>query len=156
MEKKGVFPVFKNKFNIKINDKPTPIAEMESFSVSIDGKVEEWSPFEAEGWMNRLVTGKSLTIGLKGKRCVGDEGNDYIHGLAFKTGQDCNVDFEWEFPSGSKLEMNAVVNVTNPGGGDSTGVDGLEFDVMSNGKPVFTPAGEAQNIAADEPDKEAE
>ena len=33
-----------------------------------------------------------------------------------------------------------MVNVTNPGGGDSVSVDGLEFDVMSSGKPTFTPA----------------
>lgn len=141
MSKTGVFPVFENKFKVKVNSTLTPIAEMESFSVSIDGKVEEWSPFSEEGWTKRLVTGKSLTIGLKGKRCVGDAGNDYIAGLAFKTGQDCNSEFEWEFPSGAKLVIPCVISVTNPGGGESTNVDGLEFDVMSNGKPTFTPAG---------------
>ena len=31
-------------------------------------------------------------------------------------------------------------SVTNPGGGESRNVAGLEFDVMSNGKPTFTPA----------------
>lgn len=133
-----VFPVFKNKFKVKADSELVPIAEIESFSVSIDGKIEEWSPFEEEGWTKRLVTGKSLTIGLKGKRCVGDPGNDYIHGLAFKTGLDCNSEFEWEFPSGASLKFPCVINITNPGGGDSTAVDGLEFDVMSNGKPQFT------------------
>ena len=34
------------------------IAEMENFSVSIDGNVEEWSPMEQEGWLKRMVTGK--------------------------------------------------------------------------------------------------
>lgn len=140
MSKTGVFPVFENKFKVKIASDLKTIAEMESFSVAIDGKVEEWSPFEEEGWTKHLVTGKSLTISLKGKRCVGDAGNDYIAGLAFKTGQDCNGEFEWEFPSGAKLEIPCVISVTNPGGGESTNVDGLEFDVMSNGKPAFTPA----------------
>lgn len=141
MSKTGVFPVFNNKFKIGATaEEVHPIAEIESFSVAIDGKVEDWSPFEAEGWTKRLMTGKSLTIALKGKRCVGDIGNDYIAGLAFKTGQDCNGAFEWEFPSGAKLTMACVVNVTNPGGGESNAVDGLECDVMSNGKPAFTPA----------------
>lgn len=140
-EKTGVFPVFNNKFKIGATaDAVKTIAEMESFSITIDGKVEEWSPFEAEGWTKRLMTGKSITIAIKGKRCVGDAGNDDIANCAFKTGQDCNRAFEWEFPSGAKLTMDAVVNVTNVGGGESTGVDGLEFDVMSNGKPTFTPA----------------
>lgn len=139
--KTGVFPVFNNKFKIGATaDAVKNIAEMESFSITIDGKVEEWSPFEAEGWTKRLMTGKSIIIAIKGKRCVGDAGNDDIANCAFKTGQDCNRAFEWEFPSGAKLTMDAVVNVTNVGGGDSTGVDGLEFDVMSNGKPTFTPA----------------
>lgn len=140
MSKTGVFPVFENKFKVKIESTLKTIAEMESFSVAIDGKVEEWSPFEEEGWTKRLLTGKSLTISLKGKRCVGDAGNDYIAELAFKTGQDCNGEFEWEFPSGAKLEIPCVISVTNPGGGETTNVDGLEFDVMSNGKPTFTPA----------------
>ena len=140
-EKTGVFPVFNNKFKIGATaEAVNTIAEMESFSVAIDGKVEEWSPFEEEGWTKRLVTGKSITISLKGKRCVGDTGNDYVAHMAFKTGQDCNGAFEWEFPSGAKLTLNCVVSVTNVGGGESTGIDGLECDVMSNGKPSFTPA----------------
>lgn len=143
MPRTGVFPVFENKFAIKTTPdaaSATNIAEMENFSVAIDGKIEEWSPFDQEGWTKRLVTGKSIAISLKGKRCAGDAGNDYIHGMAFKTGADCNSEFEWTFPSGGKLTFNCVVNVTNPGGGDSTQVDGLEFDVMSDGKPTYTPA----------------
>lgn len=135
-----VYPVFNNKFKIKIGSELTTIAEVESFSVSIDGNTEEWKPFEDEGWTKRLVTGKSLTISIKGKRCVGDPGNDHIAGLAFKTGVDCNSEMEWEMPSGAKLAIPCVISVTNPGGGDSTAVDGLEFDALSNGKPTFTPA----------------
>ncbi len=139
----GVYPVYNNKFKIKIGEALTTIAEVESFSVSIDGKIEEWKPFEDEGWTKRLVTGKSLTISIKGKRCIGDAGNDYVAGLAFKTGTYCNQEMEWEMPSGAKLTIPCVISVTNPGGGDSTGVDGLEFDVMSSGKPTFTPAAKA-------------
>lgn len=145
MSKTGVFPVYENKFKVKIASALTEIAEMESFSVAIDGKVEEWSPFSEQGWTKRLMTGKSITVSLKGKRCIGDAGNDYIAGLAFKTGQECNGEFEWEFPSGAKLDIPCVISVTNAGGGESTGVDGLEFEVMSNGKPTFTPA--TQTIA---------
>lgn len=64
---------------------------MESFSVSIDGNVEEWSPYDARGWNNRLVTGKGLTISVSGKRNVGDPGNDYIESIALKIGRDCNT-----------------------------------------------------------------
>lgn len=143
----GVYPVFENKFKIGTNgrastspDEMKAIAEMETFSVAIDGNTEEWSPMEAEGWLRRMVTGKALTITLSGKRCIGDEGNDYVADNTWGTGTTCESKFEWEFPSGAKLAFDCVLSVTNPGSGDSRNVAGLEFDVMSDGKPTYTPA----------------
>lgn len=132
----GVFPVFDIQF--KVNK--LPIAEMETFSMSIDGNVEEWTPMDTKGWMKRLMTGKGFSISLNGKRCVGDPGNDYVAGLAWKTGRDCSTDCEIVFPSGDTLAFDAVVNVTACEGGDSTNVSILEFELMSNGKPTLTPA----------------
>ena len=43
---------------------------MTSFSVSIDGSVQEWTPMDAEGWMKRMTTGKALTVSLSGKLCL--------------------------------------------------------------------------------------
>ncbi|WP_369525712.1 phage tail tube protein, partial [Thomasclavelia cocleata] len=66
-------------------------------------------------------------------------GNDMVAGLISKNGRDVEKPFTWIFPDGSKIEFaNAVINVTNVGAGDSTGVAPLEFEVMSNGKPTFT------------------
>ncbi len=48
--------------------------------------------------------------------------------------------FEWEMVSGAKMKFDCVVNVTTPGGGDSTALDTLEFEVTCYGKPLFTPA----------------
>ena len=145
--KTGVYPVYENQFKIdkaggdgSTADNLVGIADMENFSVSIDGNVEEWKPFEAEGWTRRLMTGKSITISISGKRNVGDAGNDYIEGLAMKTGEEATTTLIWTFPSGAKLVIKGVVNVTELGGGDSTGVAPLAFDFMSDGKPTFTPA----------------
>lgn len=138
--KTGVYPCYENQFKIKVGSADAVIADMETFSVSIDGNVEEWKPYEAEGWVRRLVTGKSITISISGKRNVGDTGNDYIAGLALKTGSDATTTLTWTFPDGSKLVIVGVVNVTEWGGGDSTAVAPLAFDIMSDGKPVFTPA----------------
>lgn len=146
MAKTGVYPVFENKFKIGTNGRTSEdgdmatIAEMESFSVAIDGNVEEWSPMDMEGWLRRMVTGKALTISLSGKRNIGDAGNDYVADSAWDTGATCESKFEWEFPSGAKLAFDCVISVSNPGGGDSRNVAGLEFDVMSDGKPTYTPA----------------
>ena len=46
---------------------------METFTVAIDNGVEEWTPMDTEGWRKRLLTAKSITITLNGKRCIGDE-----------------------------------------------------------------------------------
>ena len=143
----GVYPVYENQFKIdktggdgSTDANLVSIADMENFSVAIDGNVEEWKPFDAEGWTRRLVTGKSITISISGKRNVGDEGNDYVEGLALKTGADASTTLIWNFPSGASLKIPGVVSVTEWGGGDSTAVAPLAFDFMSDGKPTYTPA----------------
>lgn len=145
----GVYPCYKNQFAVDITggngeteSNLKSIADMESFSVSIDGNVEEWSPYDTEGWARRMVTGKSLTISVSGKRNVGDSGNDYIESIAVKTGSECDTTVVWNFPSGAKLVIPCVVNVTEWSAGDSKTVAPLAFDVMSNGKPTFTSATE--------------
>ena len=93
---------------------------------------------DMKGWKRRLMTAKALGITLNGKRNVGDDGNDYVAGFAFKTGQDAETKFEWTMPDGTKIEMDVIVNVTNIFGGDSTNVGALEVEVLSNGKPTVT------------------
>lgn len=143
----GVFPVFNIAFKIGTKGRasvtPTDfvvIKDMETFGISIDGSVEEWTPMDTEGWVRRLMTGKGFSISLNGKRNVGDPGNDYIADTAWKSGLDCSSKAEVTFPDGSKLAYDCIVNVTTPNGGDSTNVSTLEFELMSDGKPTFTPA----------------
>ncbi len=140
----GVFPCYKNQFKVAAagsTDADKTIANSEEFGVSFDNGVEEWNAFEQEGWKSRLMTAKSVTISVKAKRTLGDPGNDLIAGLAYKNGRCCEVDFKWTFPDGSTvLFSNAVISVTANGSGGSTNVAPLEFEVMSNGKPIYTPA----------------
>ena len=145
----GTYPCYKNQFAVDITggngeteSNLKSIADMESFSMSIDGNVEEWSPYDTEGWARKMVTGKSLTISVSGKRNVGDAGNDYIESIAVKVGRECDTTVVWNFPSGAKLVIPCVVNVTEWSAGDTKTVAPLAFDVMSNGKPTFTPATE--------------
>ena len=142
----SVFPVYNNLFKIQttpaIIDPATPavmstIADMETFSVSIDNGIEEWNPMESEGWTKRLLTSKSMTIGLNGKRNRGDTGNDYVAGLALLAGASVESVFEWTFPTGTKVTFPCIVNVSTLGG-DSTAVDALEFEILTNGKPTVS------------------
>lgn len=143
--KTGVYPCYENQFKVDTSGTGASssfvtIADMESFSVSIDGNVEEWKPFDQAGWTRRLATGKSITISVSGKRNVGDTGNDFIAGLALKTGAEATTTIEWSLPSGAKLTIKGVVNVTEWGAGESTAVAPLAFDLMSDGKPTYTEA----------------
>lgn len=137
----GVFPCYENQFKVKVESTYVTIADCETFEVAFDNNVEEWTPFESEGWVRRLMTGKGVTITVSGKRNVGDAGNNYIAGLAFENGRDAEVDFQWTFKDGTIVEFTgAPINVTALGSGDSTAVAPLEFEVLSNGKPTVTPA----------------
>ena len=138
--KTGVYPCYENQFQVgAAKQGATSIADMETFSVKFDYGVEEWYPFDTEGWVRRLATAKSITISVSGKRNVGDTGNDYVSGKAFKNGRDVEGYFGWTFPDGTVISWDeAVYNITNTGAGKSTEVGPLEFDVMSNGKPTVT------------------
>lgn len=146
-EVKGkVYPVHNNTFKFGTKglesqsaDMVTP-ADLENFAPTIDGTTQEWYAMDAGGWAKSAMTGKKLSFAFKGKRTFGDTGNDYIAGLAWKFGQDVMTKFEWTMPSGAKLACDVVVNVTTPGGGDSTAIDALEFEVTCYGKPTFTQA----------------
>lgn len=142
----GVFPVYNLKFKIGTKGKTSTasdmviIADLESFSISIDGTVEEWTPMDTSGWARALMTGKKFSVSLNGKRNVGDPGNDYVANIAWKDGLDCSTKGEIEFPDGAKLAFDCIINVKNVGGGDSTNVAPLEFDLQGDGKPTYTPS----------------
>lgn len=137
----NVFPVSENKFKVgATKESATVVADLETFSVSFSNGVETWTPMDTEGWQRALMTAKAVTITLSGKRNIGDTGNDFVAGKAFKNGHDAEASFEWIMPDGTSISWdNAVFDVKNCGGGDSTNVGALEFDVISNGKPTVTP-----------------
>lgn len=142
----GVYPVFNNVFKIGTKGRASAaedmktIADCETFSLSMDNNVEEWTPMTTEGWIRRMQTGKGFSISVSGKRNVGDDGNDYVASKLFSTGQAVETKFEWEFADGTTVSFNCIISVSNAGTGDSTNVAPLEFEVMSDGAPVVTPA----------------
>lgn len=138
----GVFPCYENQFKVNTSASSTPswsaIADCETFEVAFDNGVEEWTPFESEGWVRRLMTAKNVTITVTGKRNVGDTGNNFIAGLAFKNGREAEADIQWTFKDGTVVTFTgSPINVTALGSGDSTAVAPLEFEILSNGKPTI-------------------
>ncbi len=140
----GVMPVYDLDFAIGTKGETSAendmksIADMENFSMSITSDSQEWYPMDAKGWRRLLVTAKAITISLSGKRNYGDDGNDYVASLALKNGRSCCSKLKLTFPNEDTLEMKCVLKVTNWVGGASTDVQPLEFDLESDGEPIFT------------------
>lgn len=116
----------------------TTVKDAEGLDISIDGGVEEWDAMDQKGWKRRLMTAKSISITMGGKRNYGDPGNDYIAGLALKMGQDVNTAMKITFPNGDVMYIPVVINVTNLGG-NSTAIEQLSWEAQSDGKPEYVP-----------------
>jgi hypothetical protein len=117
-----------------------PIVDVEGLKLAIDGKMVDWSPMDQEGWARHLVTGKKASLSLTGKRNVGDAGNDYIAGTGFGVGSACESKIEITLPdTEGVLTGNVVIDVKTPFGGESGDASLLDFDIIFDGKPTFTP-----------------
>ena len=137
----GQFPVSALDIKVKAGaDNLVTIADLESAGITLDTNVETWYSITDDGWQNAMATAKAMTMDFSGKRTIGDTGNDYIAGLAFKNGQEVETDFEISFPNGDKLTFTGVVAVTDFLGGDATNVAPLSFTVTCKGKPTYTTA----------------
>lgn len=142
----GVFPVNVNQFEINtgLADSETwvTVAELEEINVSIENNTETWKSFAGEGWDSALVTGKSAKIDVKGKRCVGDAGNDFIAEKLLANGQDAYISARIKIADGKVLTWDKMAcAVANAGtGGKATDVGALEATLTGHGKPVLTTA----------------
>lgn len=139
----GVFPVNALKIEIgtaKTTDEWTyaEIADMESANITVDTGVEEWNSITEGGWRKALATAKSLSMSMSGKRNLGDKGNDYVASMWNKNGQECNSSCKITLPNDDTLVFDCVVQVTSFLGSDATAVAPLEFELLSNGEPVYT------------------
>ncbi|MBP3328726.1 MAG: hypothetical protein J6L91_07450 [Clostridia bacterium] len=141
----GVFPVYDITFEIDTSGGATTpvwvtVADMESAGLSIDTTVETWNSLTEGGWQRALATAKAFTLSMSGKRSIGDAGNDYVASKTYANGRECDSKMRMTFPNGDTFEGGVVISVTENGGGDSTNVAPLAFDLISNGKPKYTPA----------------
>ena len=140
----GVFPVHAGSFEVDTSETPhtTPVwskvAELEEVTVEVDNNTETWNSFAEGGWESALVTGKSTKIEIKGKRCIGDAGNDLIASKLLCTGQDAYIKCRLVHPDGSTLTWDkAACAVKNNGaGGKATDVGALEAEITGHGKPT--------------------
>lgn len=140
----GVFPVHAGSFEVDTSKSKetspvwSKVAELEEVNVEIDNTTETWSSYSEGGWQSALVTGKATKISLKGKRCIGDAGNDLIAGKLLLSGQDAYVKARITHPDGTTLtwEKMACGVKNNGAGGKATDVGALEAELIGHGKPT--------------------
>lgn len=135
----GVFPVHAGNFEVKTTeDTWATVAELEEVNVEVENTTETWNSFAAGGWQSALVTGKAAKISLKGKRCIGDAGNDLIASKLLQTGQDAYISARLTHPDGTTLTWAQMAcGVKNNGaGGKATDVGALEAELIGHGKPT--------------------
>ena len=138
---KGVYPVHAGSFEVNTSKTEeaawSKIAELEEVNVEVENNTETWNSFAAGGWQSALVTGKAAKIILKGKRCIGDAGNDLIASKMLLTGQDAYVNARVIHPDGTTLEwaQMACAVKNNGAGGKATDVGALEAELTAHGAP---------------------
>ena len=138
---KGVYPVHVGSFEVTTSKTEEPawskIAELEEANIEVENTTETWNSFSEGGWQSALVTGKAAKITLKGKRCIGDAGNDLIASKMLLTGQDAYVNARVIHPDGTTLEwaQMACAVKNNGAGGKATDVGALEAELTAHGAP---------------------
>ena len=141
----GVFPVNVNEFEINVGtseEQWVTIAELEECTVPIYSNIETGKSFTSCGCEIAFGTGKSSKVDIKGKRCVGDSGNDFIAGKLLAIGQDAYVPARITIADGKVLTWQKMAcAVGNAGtGGSATDVGALEATLTGHGKPTLTDA----------------
>ena len=138
---KGVYPVHVGSFEVNTSKTEEPawskIAELEEVNIEVENTTETWNSFSEGGWQSAPVTGKAAKITLKGKRCIGDAGNDLIASKMLLTGQDAYVNARVIHPDGTTLEwaQMACAVKNNGAGGKATDVGALEAELTAHGAP---------------------
>ena len=138
---KGVYPVHVGSFEVNTSKTEeaawSKIAELEEVNIEVENTTETWNSFSEGGWQSALVTGKAAKITLKGKRCIGDAGNDLIASKMLLTGQDAYVNARVIHPDGTTLEwaQMACAVKNNGAGGKATDVGALEAELTAHGAP---------------------
>ena len=138
---KGVYPVHVGSFEVNTSKTEeaawSKIAELEEVNIEVENTTETWNSFSKGGWQSALVTGKAAKITLKGKRCIGDAGNDLIASKMLLTGQDAYVNARVIHPDGTTLEwaQMACAVKNNGAGGKATDVGALEAELTAHGAP---------------------
>lgn len=104
-------------------------------------ETEDTFYYDGGGSATTDVTGFKMSYSFEGHRKYGDSAQDFIMGLANKTGPDRKVDtFTVTEPNGDKWAGPATISDIKLPGGDANSKGEIEFMISYDGAPTFTKA----------------
>lgn len=89
-----------------------------------------------KGFQETDVTGKKISIAVKGYRVVGDPAQDFIASLFLKMGDTCRTLVRWTDQSGHVIIANCTITKVVTMGGNANAYQTFSFSIELNGKPV--------------------
>lgn len=104
--------------------------------MSIEGTLQEYFT-TLNGYNSADKTAIKLSFSISGKRVVGNKGNDYIARTAWYIGKKAKTLFNYTFDDGMVMSGRLVVNVSKNSGGAAEDDNGLEADLVIDGKPTI-------------------
>ena len=148
MSKKTNFASGEGKVEISLDGGTTwaELKDVTNFGISVDTSDETWTPFSGGGFQKAYATSKSLSVSVEKNLNASEVVDQEILSLAFVSDVS-NHNFatvKFEFPliddtntTPATLEITGPIIIGDVVSGASTDMSMLNFEIHSNGKPVY-------------------
>lgn len=122
------------------------VVDATSFSITIDGKTESWTPFNGDGWTKNYMVSKGMKISIDKKYQPTNDLDKKLVELALtKSAYDHNnMKLRFTLPkfleasqTAAQLVMDVVVNVKEVLSKGSEDIAPLSIECDVNGKPTY-------------------
>lgn len=127
--------------NAKWVDLAQGISSITPTSNDTTTKASYWND---KGFQEMDVTGKDISIAVKGVRVVNDPAQDFISSLFLKMGDQCRTLLRWTDQSNNVILASVTITKIQTMGGNANAYQAFSFTMNLNGAPIYS-AGTGKN-----------
>lgn len=127
--------------NAKWVDLAQGISSITPTSNDTTTKASYWND---KGFQEMDVTGKDISIAVKGVRVVNDPAQDFISSLFLKMGDQCRTLLRWTDQSNNVILASVTITKIQTMGGNANAYQTFSFTMNLNGAPIYS-AGTGKN-----------